>query len=55
MYVDGYASVKLLLYAMGAEMLSAVSNFCDDVSFTPDVQTRGQGLVEAELPYETDG
>ena len=40
---------------MGAEMLSAVSNFCDDVSFTPDVQTRGQGLVEAELPYETDG
>ena len=54
-YVDGYASVKLLLYAMGAEMLNAVSNFCDDVSFTPDVQTRGQGLVEAELPYETDG
>lgn len=28
-YVDGCASVKLLLYAMGAEMLSAVSNFCD--------------------------
>lgn len=29
LYVDGCASVKLLLYAMGAEMLSAVSNFCD--------------------------
>lgn len=39
-YVDGCASVKLLLYAMGAEMLSAVSNFCDGQSFTPDAQTR---------------
>lgn len=26
-------------------------NVCDGVSFTPDAQTRGQGLVEAELPY----
>lgn len=32
-------------------MLTVVSNFCDGVSFTPDVQTRDQGLVEAELLY----
>jgi len=49
-YVDGCASVKLLLYAMGAEMLSAVSNFCDGVSFTPEVQTRGQGLIRRRAP-----
>lgn len=30
-------------------------NVCDGVSFTLDAQTRSQGLVEVELPYETDG